>query len=162
MVDAVFTGFELGERQSYVRFLEAHGRVVPAIEATLRHEGLPPWRPRTSDLARDLAAFGCELPRSLVVGASAGLAWQFGLLYVIEGSRLGGRLLLRRVGEAFSAQYLSAVHRPGEWRAFTAALDACAAAKGAAWLDAAVAGALHGFQLYAAAAAAVPPLAGRD
>jgi len=86
------------------------------------------------------------------VGADPGLAQQTGLLYVIEGSRLGGRLLLRRVRPDFSAEFLSTVHEPGAWRAITRALDARAGLEGAAWLEEVVGGALHGFALYGAAA----------
>lgn len=156
-VDAAFGRFDLGRRESYVRFLQAHGRVVPAVEAALGQGGpqdcLPDWRPRTACLESDLAAFGEELPVPIANAVPSGAAERFGLLYVLEGSRLGGRLLLRRVGAGFPTHYLSAIHQPGEWRAFTRALDARAAAEGGAWVEAMVAGALHGFALYGAAAA---------
>lgn len=126
--------------------------MLPAIEATLRDPSLPRWRPRTGCLRRDLDAFGLDLPRPLALGTAPSPAAQFGLLYVIEGSRLGARLSLRRIDPGFSARYLSAAHAPGEWRAFTRALDARAAAEDAAWLEGALAGALHGFRIYAAAA----------
>lgn len=155
-VDAAFGRFDLGRRASYVRFLRAHGRVVPAVEAALRQDGLPNWlpnwRPRTAFLESDLAAFGEKLPLPIASVLPSGAAERFGLLYVLKGSRLGGRLLLRRVGAGFSAQYLSATHKPGEWRAFTRALDARAAAEDGEWVEAMVAGALHGFALYGAAA----------
>jgi heme oxygenase (biliverdin-IX-beta and delta-forming) len=115
-------------------------------------DSLPDWRPRTVCLEGDLAAFGEELPSPIADVSPSGDAERFGLLYVLEGSRLGGRLLLRRVGVGFPARYLAAVHGPGEWRAFTRALDARAAAGDGAWVEAMVAGALHGFALYGAAA----------
>jgi heme oxygenase (biliverdin-IX-beta and delta-forming) len=151
-VDAAFGRFDLGHRESYVRFLQAHGRVVPAVEAALGQGWLPDWRPRTACLERDLAAFGHTLPLPIARALPSGAAERFGLLYVLEGSRLGGRLLLRRVGAGLPARYLASVHRPGEWRAFTRALDARAAAEDGAWVEAMVAGALYGFALYGAAA----------
>jgi heme oxygenase (biliverdin-IX-beta and delta-forming) len=155
-VDAAFGRFDLGRRESYVRFLQAHGRVLPAVEAALGQgelpDSLPDWRLRTAFLERDLAAFGHTLPLPIANVLPQGVAECFGLLYVLEGSRLGGRLLLRRVGAGFSAQYLSATHKPGEWRAFTRVLDARAAAEDGEWIETMVAGALHGFALYGAAA----------
>jgi heme oxygenase (biliverdin-IX-beta and delta-forming) len=155
-VDAAFGRFDLGRRESYVRFLQAHGRVVPAVEAALGQggplDGLPDWRLRTGCLESDLAAFGHTLPLPIADVLPQGSGERFGLLYVLEGSRLGGRLLLRRVGAGFPARYLAAVHQPGEWRAFTRALDDRAAAEDGAWVEAMVAGALHGFALYGAAA----------
>jgi len=59
---------------------------------------------------------------------------------------------LRRVRPGFSSRFLSAVHEPGAWRAFTAALDTLAKIEGSAWLEEALGGALHGFELHAAAA----------
>jgi len=151
-VDSLFSRFDLGEQDSYVGFLLAHGRVLPGIEAALRHDGLPAWLPRTGQLAHDLGAFGHDLPQPIAVRTRPGLAWQTGLLYVIEGSRLGGRVLLRRVRPGYSVQFLSAVLEPGAWRAFTRTLDAREGPEGAAWLEEAVAGALHGFELYWGAA----------
>jgi heme oxygenase len=151
-VDTLFSRFDLGGQESYVHFLLAHGRVLPGIEAALRHQGLPRWQSRTGLLAHDLAAFGYGLPVPIEVPSGPSLARQTGLLYVIEGSRLGGRLLSRRVRPGLSAEFLSAFHEPGAWRAFTRALDARAGLEGTAWLEEVVGGALHGFALYAAAA----------
>jgi heme oxygenase (biliverdin-IX-beta and delta-forming) len=159
-VDKAFTRFDLARQESYVRFLQAHGCVLPLIEAALGHAGwghagLPRWRPRTGCLSRDLAAFDQDLPAPFTVTMPSGTAERFGLLYVIEGSRLGGRLLLHRVDPGFSSHYLSAIHEPGEWRAFTKALDACAKGEAADWLAGVIAGALEAFQLYESAAEAV-------
>lgn len=41
-----------------------------------------------------------------------------GVLYVLEGSRLGGRVLSARVAEGLPRTYLSAFHQKGEWPAF--------------------------------------------
>lgn len=153
-VDRVFGRFDLARRESYIRFLQAHARVLPPIEAALGHRRLPRWRPRTDCLSRDLAAFRHGLPALLPLTSGRGFAQQVGLVYVTEGSRLGGRLLLQRVGPGFSSHYLSAIHEPGEWRAFTTELDALAKGEGADWLEGAVAGAVEAFQLYEAAAEA--------
>jgi heme oxygenase len=156
MIDTAFSRFNLGDRRSYVTFLQAHARVVPTIEAVLGDEThLPPWRPRTALLARDLDAFGYRLPKPVAQSETWSLAAKFGLLYVLEGARLGTRLLLRRAGAGFSSHYLGAAHEPGEWRAFTEALNGRAEQENAAWLEAVVAGARNGFRLYASSASEV-------
>ena len=154
-VDASFGSFALDDAAGYRRFLRAHGRALPAVEAALADrtgDALPDWRPRTPALAGDLAALGEDLPAPLVF-AAAGEAERWGALYVIEGSRLGGQLLARSVPAGLPSAYLSARHLAGEWRALLAALDARAAAAGEAWRQAALAGARATFALYARAAA---------
>lgn len=150
MVDAAFSCFDLADPGSYVSFLRAHAAVLPSIERALAADSsLPPWRTRTEALTRDLATFGLGTPQPFSIEIPS-LAEKFGLLYVIEGSRLGGRLLLRRVNPAFSSNYLAAIHEPGEWRAFIDALEERAALEGSGWLDCVAVGAGRGFQLYAA------------
>lgn len=152
-VDAAFGGFDLGDRKSYGRFLTAHAHVLPAIEAALADDvALPGIDPRAPLLAEDLAALALPLPAWSDVMAPATSAGRFGMLYVIEGSRLGGGMLARAVGPGLPRAYLSAVHERGGWRAFGQAVDAAAAEGGADWLDEAVDGARRTFELYAMAA----------
>jgi heme oxygenase len=162
MVDATYSRFDLADRDSYINFLQAHARIVPPIEAVLGHRSnLPQWRPRAALLSRDLDAFCVRPSKPLAVIKSLGLAQKFGLLYVLEGSRLGGRLLLQRVGLGYSSHYLSAKHTSGEWRAFTVALDDRARAENEEWLEGVVAGANHGFELYELSATELFTEAGR-
>lgn len=153
-IDAAFARFDLGDARSYGQFLEAHGRVLPTLEALLAtSEALPAWRPRLALLAEDLAALGAEGPREPQNLPAMGAPALHGVLYVLEGSRLGGKLLARGVGEGLPSAFLSAGHEKGEWRNLLEQLDAAAAANGAAWLDEAVAGAQFAFRLYGKAAA---------
>lgn len=147
-IDAAFSQFDLHDRESYIGFLKAHARVVPALEAVLTDPELPRWRPRAILLQRDLKAFDHCLPPPLRIKKALSTAEKWGLLYVLEGSRLGGRLLLRQVTPEFPSNYLSAVHEPNEWRTFTQTLDN-RAMQGAAWLEGAVNGAMLGFSIYA-------------
>lgn len=147
-IDAVFSKFDLSDRVSYIGFLKAHARVVPAIEAVLTDAKLPLPRPRAILLKRDLEAFDHYLPPPLRIKKSLSTAEKWGLLYVLEGSRLGGRLLLRRVAPGFSSEYLSAVQEPNEWRNFTQTLNNRAMLS-AAWLESAVNGAILGFSFFA-------------
>ncbi|WP_293873554.1 MULTISPECIES: biliverdin-producing heme oxygenase [unclassified Sphingomonas] len=153
-VDAAFGGFALDDAAGYRRFLLAHARALPAVEAALAtaaDDALPAWRPRTPALAGDLRAMDAAMPEPFAFDASDDAA-RWGALYVIEGSRLGGQLLARTVPAGLPAAYLAARHLPGEWRRLLAALDARAAACGAAWCEAALAGARATFALYARAA----------
>lgn len=153
MVDAAFGGFDLADTGGYARFLTAHARALPAVEAALAAvEDLPPLRPRTSLLQSDLAALGLPMPTPLAIDPPADAAGAFGMAYVIEGSRLGGGMLAKRVPEYRPHAYLSATHLPGEWRVFGQALDA-AAGDDAAWIAKASAAANRVFDLYRDAAA---------
>lgn len=150
-VDALFGALRLDRRRDYVRFLGAHARALPAVEAVLAADPtLPPWRSRTAQLAADLAALGQAMPAMAAFGMEDHPA-RWGALYVVEGSRLGGQVLARSVPAAFPAAYLGAVHRQGEWRALLTAIDGRAQAEGPAWQQAALDGARHTFALYARA-----------
>ncbi|WP_374297661.1 biliverdin-producing heme oxygenase [Sphingomonas sp.] len=146
-VDAAFAGYDLADAGAYRAFLIAHARALPAVEAWLgQRRGLPDWRPRAGALAEDLATLGVAMPAPLLFALPDDEAAAWGALYVTEGSRLGGVMLARSVGEGLPTAYLSAGFEPGEWRALRAALDA-ALVDGAA-LDRAVIAAEETFGLY--------------
>lgn len=61
-------------------------------------------------------------------------AW--GVQYVLEGSRLGGKLLAKRLPAGAPSRYLApAADMSARWQAFCAALDAEAMRGGARWMD---------------------------
>ena len=152
-VDALFGGYDLAEPAAYAAFLTAHARALPAVEGVLAGvAGLPPVRPRSPLLVADLAALGLGMPAPLDLPPAADQVEAFGYAYVIEGSRLGGSMLARRVAEGLPRAYLAAGHLPGEWRVFGAALDRAAERGGPQWLARAGAAADRVFALYAAAA----------
>jgi heme oxygenase (biliverdin-IX-beta and delta-forming) len=147
-VDALFADFALDSEGGYRAFLTAHGRALSALEPAAR-----PNRPRLPLLAQDLAALGATLPQPLPLRAAMGEGYRWGLLYALEGSRLGGAVLARQVGRGLPHSYLSAIHEKGEWLAFQRALESAAAEGGEGWLEDAVQGALAAFALFAAAGA---------
>jgi heme oxygenase len=154
VIDAMYSRFDLEDRNSYINFLHAHSAALVPIEAVLGHgSDLPPWRPRAALLAQDLKAFGVRPSKPRATWESIGLAEKFGLLYVLEGSRFGSRLLLRQVGLGYSSRYLAATLKLEEWRAFTEALETRARAENADWLEGVVSGANRGFQLFKLSAA---------
>ncbi len=103
-VDEGFSRFDLADRRGYAQFLTIHAQAAPAIEAGLNEAGagglLTDWaeRRRTAALVADLAdlelATTLQHPEPLRFQDRAEL---IGGLYVLEGSRLGGAMLARRV-----------------------------------------------------------------
>ncbi len=145
-VDSIYTGFSLGTPRSYAAFLTAHARVLGALEAAVA-----PDRPRQPLLADDLAALGVAMPDPLAQPDVRRDGARWGVRYALEGSRLGGAMLARQVGEGLPRAYLTAAHGKGEWIAFQRALDSAAAEGGEGWLEDAVQGARAAFALFAQA-----------
>ena len=151
-VDAAFGAFRLDGHDAYRAFLTAHARALASAEAALATTaGLPAWRPRMPLLAQDLAELDARLPAPLPLAVQPESA-RWGVLYVVEGSRLGGAILARQVPAALPRRYLDAAFAPGEWRALRIAIDAEAARHDASWLAGAADGAVACFALYRRAA----------
>lgn len=146
-VDSLFGRFALDSRAGYGAFLSAHARALGAIEPAAQ-----PDSRRLPLLARDLAAMGLNMPGVLPPPEVRDGGFRWGLLYALEGSRLGGAMLARQVPDDLPRAYLSAVHGPGGWIAFQRALDAAAREGGEGWLEDAVQGALAAFALFERAA----------
>ncbi len=135
IVDAHYSRFDLGDPQGYRDFLIAHAAIVPRCEAVLDGSGvaglLPDWeeRRRTPALLADLAALDCTAAHAdcAVAPLAASEAW--GMLYVLEGSRLGGAVLASRVRANPDARCRDAVRylRHGQgarlWPTFLQAFD---------------------------------------
>lgn len=152
-VDAAFGEIDLADRASYGRFLTAHALALPAVEKALEGVArLPTLRPRAPLIADDLRALGLAVPEPLPCPMPENEAAAFGMAYVIEGSRLGGGMLAKRVGDDLPTAYLSATHLSGEWRGFLAALDQ--AADDEHWIAEMIAAARATFDLYRRAALA--------
>ncbi len=152
-VDAAFGGHDLSAPAAYRAFLRAHALALPAAERAMAALPFALTLPtRTSLLADDLGTLGMAMPDPLPFPIGDDAASRWGVLYVVEGSRLGGALLARQVPQGMPRAYLGAVHAPGQWRAIRAALDAAATGRDADWNARMVSGALATFALYAAAA----------
>lgn len=148
-IDAAFGAHDLASPAAYRAFLLAHARALPVAEAAM--QALPFGRtlpPRTPLLAADLAALDTVMPPPLAWDVAIDDAFAWGTLYVVEGSRLGGAMLVRQVPADWPRGYLGAVHGPGQWRAIRYALDEAAAQHDAPWRERMVAGALETFALY--------------
>lgn len=151
-VDASFARFDLRARDGYGRMLMAHARALPAVEAALADDqALPAWRPRMPLLIQDLADLSLPMPDPLPL-LLPDFAGRLGLLYVLEGSRLGGVYLARQVPAELPSRYLAARHEAGEWRGLLQAIDHAAEGADDAWLQRMLDGAGAGFALYQSAA----------
>ncbi|MDQ4421394.1 biliverdin-producing heme oxygenase [Sphingobium sp. DEHP117] len=159
-VDAAFSRFSLATRAGYGDFLTAHARILPVTERLIAPHGLiNDWRGRAEALLEDLKELGLDAPQDMDLVLPDGEAARWGALYVLEGSRLGGAVLARRIAPGLPVAFLSAVHRQGGWAALLARLNA--ADTGSAWRAQAILGAKALFRAYltAPSRAASPPSA---
>ncbi|CAN5366446.1 hypothetical protein BH10PSE13_BH10PSE13_16210 [soil metagenome] len=127
-VDASFSRFDLSDTDAYRTFLIVHAQVVPALEAWLnvhQPDSLGGWRTvrRGPALLADLAALGEPAPPTVAIDLPDDTATICGATYVLEGSRMGGALLSRRVPAGLPADYLRAPSQSALWRSFVADLD---------------------------------------
>lgn len=130
-LDDRLSRLDLAESTDYRRFLRFQGRTVPPLESVLAAAGLGTlvegWAEsrRSAALRADLEALGEPAPPPAAVPAPAGTAQMLGMAYVVEGSRLGGRLLGRQVGRAFPRRFLAGDGSLGPWPVLVAVLDRC-------------------------------------
>jgi heme oxygenase len=139
-VDTAFEQFDLAIEPGYRSFLEAHALVVPGCEQHLVKSEcsrrFPGWTGawRAPALWSDLRAMGVVEHVAPVVAQnrvplSATDPGLVGMMYVLEGSRLGGRVLARRVETGSTPRARSATRYLSEdggvsWRAFLDRLEA--------------------------------------
>ena len=128
-VERRFAGYDLADRQRYGVFLTMQAAALLPLEAALERAGiarlLPDWprRRRAAALRSDLAALGLDAPRAdppMLGGGGEAI----GAAYVLEGSRLGAAVLLRRVGAGLPDGFLRHGARSGLWPSFLARLAA--------------------------------------
>ncbi|MDX7950878.1 biliverdin-producing heme oxygenase [Lichenihabitans sp. Uapishka_5] len=133
-VEAAFERFDLRDRQGLSGFLLAQARAVFPLEQALDAAGatalLPDWpaRRRAAALRADLAALGLPAPIAPSGPFLPSRDHALGALYVLEGSRLGGRVLHRRVMNSSDVTVRSATgflaHQVERgWPTFLAVLD---------------------------------------
>lgn len=152
-VDQAYSRFNLSDPTSYGAFLQAHAKVLPAVEQWLatQHD-LPAWRGRTDLLQHDLQTLGHSLPTALDWHPPTGAGGALGALYVLEGSRLGGKMLSAQVGEGLPREYLSAAHEKGGWPAFLQMLRERLSTRDATYRAAVMDGVTATFDLFRKAA----------
>lgn len=135
-VDVAYAGFSFDRPDGYGRFLRAHSRVLGSMEVALEQAGIAqllddwPARARRHALLEDLEALGIPAPAPLPPPELPDPASCWGAAYVLEGSRLGGRILaqrLRQIDPGAPAGYLEAGDVARLWPRFLARLETAAA-----------------------------------
>lgn len=131
-VDTAFSAFQLGQPDGYRAFLLAHAEVLLPLEIALEQSGIEamledwPQRSRRQALLEDLAEIGALAPVAPPILAPLSPSACWGVAYVIEGSRLGGRVLARRVADANPCaplRYLSHRSTTPLWPSFLERLE---------------------------------------
>lgn len=127
-VDRAFGAFDLSRRDGYVRFLlaqaEAFLPVEAAIDAAHPRDAIPDWpaRRRAAALLTDLDALGIAQPACPPCPSFRNREEILGAIYVLEGSRLGGKLLARSVPADLPSGFLGAGDA-AMWRNLIGILD---------------------------------------
>lgn len=154
-LDACVTGYDLQDGAGYGAFLEASAAPLTAVEALLEAGGVSelledwPERRRSPLIASDLAQLGRGFkPLQLRRGTPA-RSELIGMLYVLEGSRLGARQLHQQIAatgsmRAGAGAYLGA-HDPVLWQRF---LDLLESPEHAVDTHAMIGGAIFTFALF--------------
>lgn len=133
-LDAQLSSFDLTVLAGYRRFLQASAGALLPLEAALVEARVadlfPDWpeRTRSAAITADLGRLGSAVQSTVSVPplTSSGM---LGAMYVLEGSRLGAKFLLRELAEATdpriaqATSYLS--HGAGKrlWQSFLSRLE---------------------------------------
>ncbi len=127
-IDRAFSAFDLTRRDDYARFLRAQAAaflpVEAAIDAANPIDWVPDWpaRRRSAALLADLDALGNAPPPTAPRHLFRNREEILGAIYVLEGSRLGGRMLARSVPAGFPRAFIAA-NDTGLWRTLIELLD---------------------------------------
>lgn len=131
-LDATAGALGLKTRDGYGAFLSASAAGLAPLEAALERGGVVEWLPdwsrraRREALAQDLTALDLDMP-SPPDAPTPSFAFATGMLYVLEGSRLGARFLSRQVRAAdpeLPLAYLTHGENDDLWRSFVAWMEA--------------------------------------
>ena len=163
-LDTLLSQTDFDDQKSYARFLMKQAAPLFAIEAAIDASDLPTlfadWdtRRRSDAIRQDLSRLSTTAPQASRFVAIGGNDALLGALYVLEGSRLGAKFLVRQAHASRdpvvrkATRYLGHGEGHGFWPSYLAAL----ARREATGLDrrALSAGACAAFALFLDAAAA--------
>ncbi len=156
-LDATAGALGLNTRAGYGAFLSASASGLAPLELALEQGGVAEWLPdwprraRREAVAQDLAALDLAMP-GVIEAPTPSFAFATGMLYVLEGSRLGARFLSRQVRAAdpeLPLAYLTHGENDDLWRSFVAWMEAIP--KVGFRTDEAEAGARYAFQRFSEA-----------
>ncbi|QNM83535.1 biliverdin-producing heme oxygenase [Sphingomonas sabuli] len=129
LLDTMLSGLTLSNPADYRRFLLIQARVVPPLERALDAFGMadhvPGWAEhrRAGLLQQDLAQLGEPMPAEVRIDPFETLGQALGAAYVLEGSRLGGRILERNVGPEMPTTFLHPKEQKAAWPALVDTID---------------------------------------
>jgi len=155
-LDELVADLDLSTLTHYRQFLRASAAALIGIEALLERAGieqlLPDWseRTRTAAILADLRQLKATATPFDLRRAAPSAAEMFGMAYVLEGSRLGSKVLLGRVRNAPDIAVRTATSYLGAndahwWRSFLQALENAPEADDG---SATTAGAIYAFALF--------------
>ena len=127
-LDAQFSAYDLSKREDYARFLQAHAAAYLPVETALGEAGaaniIPQWQEnrRSAALIEDIEALGLQLPPPARAPAFDSPAAIIGGAYVLEGSRLGAKLIKRDVDPTFPSAFLNSKSGLG-WKNFVTLIE---------------------------------------
>ena len=133
-LDAQLSSFDLTALAGYRRFLQASAGALLPLEAALVEAGVvrlfPDWpeRSRSAAIAADLGRLG-SAAHSTVSVPPLTPSGVLGTMYVLEGSRLGAKFLLRELADAADPRITQATsylnHGAGKrlWQSFLSTLQ---------------------------------------
>jgi len=154
LLDQTMSTLDLADSADYGRFLSIHRDALQCLRTQWRAEDDADFSGLRQSLDRDLRALGCQSahcePSPDPAGAPTPSQW--GVSYVIRGSRLGGAVLRRRVADGYASAYLDYTMSL-TWPAFLKQLGADP--RLGADPHALVAGALRAYAAFANAASAI-------
>lgn len=103
-VDRSLSTFDLTHADEYAVFLSLNAAVLGRLRPHWRNVDEGDFDSLVAALALDLATLGVDQPIS--VDPTPGLIDGLGLAYVVRGSRLGSKILRKRVGFGLPTAYL--------------------------------------------------------
>jgi heme oxygenase len=128
-LDRRFSALNLASISDYGDFLRSHAAAFLPVEQALERSGaaalIAGWHDikRGDALKSDLDALGLASPPPESAPDFDGRAELLGGLYVLEGSRLGGKILHKAAGRGFPTRFLASRTPAGHWRSFVAMLE---------------------------------------
>lgn len=110
--------------ESYGPYLQTHARAFPAVGRALAQVwDWSPWQERWNDLSDDLAKLGLAPPPAVELAPLRSAAEGLGMIYVLEGSRMGSALLLKSIPSELPTAYLRGGLNTAPWHRAKALLD---------------------------------------
>ncbi len=112
-----FASLLAGLPNTYASYLLVHAAAFPAVGRALAPMAeWTPWELRWIDLQADLKSLGLAPPVPLDIAPARTADEALGMIYVLEGSRMGGALILKSIPDDLPAAYLRGSLDVSPWK----------------------------------------------